>query len=82
MTAKEKAESIIKKHLTAIAEESLDCEKILFYSAKQCALITVDQIIKNNPTNPIKGGYIENLYDNIEESIGFWKEVKREIKKL
>ena len=45
MTPKEKAQELIKKHLTAIAEETIDGEQIMNYNAKQCALVTINQIL-------------------------------------
>ena len=46
MTPNEKAKQLIKEHLTAIAEESMDSDKMMFYSAKQCAIVTVKEFIK------------------------------------
>lgn len=40
MTQNEKAKQLIKKHLTAISEESMDSNKMMFYSAKMCAIVT------------------------------------------
>lgn len=45
MKEKEKAEYLIKKHLTAIVEESMDSDKMMLYSAKQCALIDIQNSI-------------------------------------
>ena len=48
-------------------------------TAKQCAILCVDEIINASPTNPLKGSYIELYSDMIDESIVFWQTVKQEI---
>jgi hypothetical protein len=50
--------------------------------AKQCALITVNEIIKSEPTQPLISGYFELYSDMLDESIKYWQEVKQEIEKL
>ena len=69
MTPKEKAKSLFKKHLTAIAEETMDSDNIIRYNAKQCALITINQVWNALPDKTI---YDHNI-------LGYWKEVKKEI---
>lgn len=61
MTPKEKAEELIKKNLTAIAEESMDSDKIMLYSAKQCALILCDEILSL--------GYSRPFYEETKQEI-------------
>lgn len=69
MTPKEKAKELFDKHFEFV--EALSVQNQI-ENAKQCALITVDEIIK-----PSFHGYI---YIN---SIGnYWEEVKQEIKNL
>jgi len=43
--------------------------------AKQCALIVVDEIINANP-------YSNPLNTNVESTMQYWQEVKKEIEKL
>jgi hypothetical protein len=82
MTPKEKAEELVKKHLTAISEETLDSNNIIMYNAKQCALIAVDNelisIICLNTLctfdNPMKVHFNSKIKE--------LKEVKQEIELL
>jgi hypothetical protein len=66
MTPKEKAEELIDKYLdiTLNAESDDDINK---YTAKQCALIAVEELILNSFPGVIKY---------------HWEEVKQEIEKL
>ena len=68
------AKRLIKAHYIAIGEESMDSNKMMIYSAKQCALISVKEIIKITPSvyltddNEIHSGHCQ-----------YWKEIKKEI---
>jgi hypothetical protein len=68
MTPKEKAEELFGKHYIVCQEytEEIQCS----IQAKQCALIAVDEILKNDTIFL----YVHHL--------DFWKEVKQEIEKL
>jgi hypothetical protein len=68
MTPKEKARELVE----AMAFSCRECD--YESKAKQCALITVDEILKcvNNPDE----------YYLMEYSIFYWKEVEQEINKL
>jgi len=75
MTAKEKAEELYGKYNKIINDNELVCIRKQTYetdrrwiAGKQCALIAVDEIIKE----------LKSLYHTIE----YWQEVKREIEKL
>lgn len=84
MTPKEQAEQLIKKHLTAIAEESMDSDKIMFYNAKQCALVTVNMILDSNPGFPkLFDAYfpIPGIVSIMTSPEKYWEEVKSEIQK-
>jgi len=52
------------------------------YEAKQCALITVEEVIKSYPTDP----HNENSHCEVDEwnedAVYFWKKVKESINKL
>ena len=70
MTPKEKAKELVEKYFYLF---SVELENTIDYrEAKQCALIAVDEIIKYSPNKPLEE------YDPIQ----YFKEVKREIKKL
>lgn len=71
MTPKEKADNLFKKHLTAIAEETMDSDKIMKYNALQCAFITAEEVYKALPD--------KTCYEH--ELLGYWKDVIREIGK-
>lgn len=66
MTAKEKAEKLVER-MQAQRYMSLG-------AAAQCALICVDEIIKNE--------FDSDGVPYKENNIGYWKEVKEEIMKL
>ena len=71
MTPKEKAKELISKMLFEIPCHCDDLQQ-----AKQCALITVDEILSIKPDNPfiVNGYYIA--------PIQYWREVKQEINLL
>lgn len=72
MTPKEKAEELFNKYCYAIRYNEKDSEywtNIIY--AKQCALISVDEILL----------IIESEFEN-EWWINYWQEVKKEINKL
>ena len=75
MTPKEKAEELVDKYYNL---DDLLYETLSFIQAKQCALIAVDEIIKNGGTHYIIE-YKPNSYTN---QVWFWQEVKEEIEKL
>lgn len=64
MTAKEKAKELYWKYYQNISDTSFPEE-----TAKQCALIAVDEIL-------------DNLEDNTGKDIKYWQKVKQEIEKL
>ena len=78
MTAKEKAEDLVNQFKMVLMNEDTDCgEEILCTSiAIKNSLITVDEIIKELLTIQCYG---EN---DIEDSIEWYKEFKKEIEKL
>lgn len=69
MTPKEKAEELYRKYWGYfVSEKSVNS---IFIHAKKCALIAVDEILNNQ--------YPQFEY---ESDIEYWREVKKEIKKL
>ena len=73
MTAKEKATELIEKYICWVSEGNGMQPHEIKYRAKQCALITVDEILKI--WNKLDDGVLSIEYD-------FWQEVKEEITKL
>ena len=72
MTPEEKAEEIFNKYANAIYQRALTVMQ--YEICKQCALITVDEIIASNPI----------AFDEDDNCIAkqWWQEVKIEIEKL
>ena len=71
MTPKEKAKELVSEMCL------LDCRDENIIIAKQCALICVDEILKE--IKEIQFNYDISLKDT---AIRYWKEVKKEINKL
>ena len=74
MTPKEKALELIDKFQELNRSKISDYSRIEFPTAKQCALISVDEILKSNPT------VID--CDKTELNYKYWTEVKKEIDEL
>jgi hypothetical protein len=72
MTPEEKAKELLWKYLPILESWKEDNSN----KAKQCALITVDEILNIKPNNP----FIVNGY--YKAPIQYWREVKQEIEKL
>lgn len=70
LSAKEKAKELVEKYLDIVGRHYADC----IYYAKQCALIAVDEIIKELKKNWFSGKRVF-----LEQ---YWHEVKTEIDKL
>jgi|688.fasta_scaffold1266929_2 hypothetical protein len=82
MTPKEKAIELINSYRIILMNEDTECgNEILCTSiAKQCALIAVDEIIKNN-LEYLRGIELHNdVALNID--LSYWQEVKQEIELL
>ena len=67
MTPKEKAEQLVESFMNIKQQKLADYSIIYHPTAKQCALITVDEIIN------------ELVYDI---QFDYWQQVKQEIEKL
>ena len=84
MTPKEKAKELIdkfKKHSRPLSSGFLVMnEDTTILSAKQCALICVDEIQSFIPYKTYKNTL--HPYDGAELSTDYWQEVKQEIEKL
>lgn len=72
MTAKEKAENLIRKYYSfGINKEG---QTLSWYECKQCTLITVNEVLKS-----IDWDYYEGSSGT---ELNWWQEVKREIENL
>jgi len=70
MKAEEKAKELIER-FNDVDGTDYDCQYLSDDMSKQCALICVDEIIKE--------GYDNNMYQG---RINYWQKVKQEIEKL
>jgi hypothetical protein len=73
MTPQEKAKELVEKMINTYNTTS---DFVYNSTAKQCALITVEEIISAMPTQP-SGSETERI-----DALFFWVEVKEEINKL
>ena len=71
MTPKEKADQLLTKYINQWFAFG---DYLSLAKAKQCALIAVDEILKSNPYDVSK--------TDMDSTIDFWQEVKKEIEKL
>jgi hypothetical protein len=78
MTPKEKAEELVNKFMNIKSLKLSDYSKIYHPTAKKCALITIDDILKS----PSKVDWINEKDINFKPFFNYWKKVKQEIKKL
>ena len=76
MTPREKAKELFRKFIAPTQQwDDVDGYITDEYNAKQCALITVNEIINSNPhSNPMN--------TNGFSTMAYWMEVKQEIDKL
>ena len=77
MTPKEKAKELVEKFYLSEAMGGYgEVPRAYYESAKTCALICVDEIIKVVP-------YVKKLPHLLNtETVEFWNEVKNEIRKM
>ena len=75
MTPKEKAKELLIKFLYYVESFSSEQQN---ENAKQCALISVDEILNSNPSYDDYGGNGWIIIDNSE----YWEQVKVEINEL
>jgi len=79
MTTKEKAEELVDKYMNIKNVKLSDYSIIYLPTAKQCALIAVDEIINTNPKIIINWAFSGTQEFN---NISYWQEVKQEIENL
>jgi hypothetical protein len=77
--AKEKANELYRKYWVYFTHEKT--VNSIFQHAKQCALIAVDEILAEVPTE-ILDTYKGETHFIINDRYLFWQEVKQEIEKL
>ncbi len=78
MTPKEKAFELFDKYMQPIDE--LHKYPMCFATAKQCALIAVDEILQFD--NKIHWSYTHDELIEKTKTIKFWAEVKQQIEKI
>ena len=80
MTPNEKAHELVGKFIENTKEWSeIDGYVIDKYRAKECALVTVDELIKNTKS---MNAYPPNFQIKNSSVKEYWKEVKEEIKRI
>lgn len=89
MTPEEKAKDLVENFYDATDDFPVQCGQYCQGGyidkkglAKQCALMTVDEILASRPFYPHPEGYYELMSDRMDEAEKFWEEVKEEILKL
>ena len=73
MTPKEKAKELVKGYYDELEAHFTESTWVRKEASKQCALIAVDEIIKNIGSKLSLSMYYNN---------GYWQEVKQEIEQL
>jgi predicted RNase H-like nuclease (RuvC/YqgF family) len=82
MTPKEKAKYIVYamlENVKAVDQYNLQLGSMNLYSAKQCALIAVDEIME---FMKMDDEYTETASNANSKWVNYWLEVKQEIEKL
>jgi hypothetical protein len=80
MTPKEKAKELFDKYCFAIRTEETDSgyfTNVIY--AKQCAIIAIDEIIKQWEYIDV---YLADALGELNPNLKYWYEVKQEIEKL
>ena len=78
MTPKEKAEQLVESFMNIKQQKLADYSIIYHPTAKQCALIAVDEIIQE--LEHLK--HTEDCNEDVFDSYQYWEEVKQEIENL
>ena len=74
-TPKEKAEQLVESFMNIKQQKLTDYSRIYHSTAKQCALIAVDEMLKE-----IDVFFLERY--NATDRFYYWQEIKNEIEKL
>jgi hypothetical protein len=75
MTSIEKAKELVNKFVPFV--DTYHYGNLA--NSKQCALISVDEIINSNPTSELSDPFLGN---RTYENVNYWKDVKKEIQSL
>jgi hypothetical protein len=79
MSPKEKAEELTNQFMELKHVKLSDYSRIEWPTARKCALIVVDEILKANPTSEVSAPFLgTRIYDNKS----YWEQVKQEIENL
>lgn len=81
MTPKEKAEELVEKFWIEVEDNDYQTRKMSFKQAKQCALISVDEIL-NWPQVLDTVRISKDVNEFYVRPSRYWTEVKEEINKL
>jgi hypothetical protein len=91
MDAKEQALKMFKTHLTVLAEETMDGNSVLYYNAKQSALVTISEVISFHESL-FDGGFrqvhialsspVKTYLDIMNPQLARIREIESEISKL
>ena len=86
MTPQEKAKELIEKfkpHARQLSSGFLvSNEDVIIKSAKQCALLCVNEILNSHPYSPYDGAYYELPSDRMDDVKHYWNNVVKEITKF
>ena len=67
LDCKEMAMKLIKRHLTAIAEESMDSSVILVNNAHACAIVTADTILNTLVAIRVKNPSLYEYWNDVAD---------------
>ena len=82
MTPKEKAEELVDKYMNIRNVKLSDYSIIYLPTAKQCALIAVDEILNTLKIFPEKDTTSKSVVNFSVSRIMYWVQVKKEIENL
>ena len=82
MTPKEKAEELVDKYMNIRNVKLSDYSIIYLPTAKQCALIAVDEILNTLKIFPEKDTTSKSVVNFSVSRIMYWVQVKKEIEAL
>lgn len=75
---KQEAEAIVKKYLIIVSEENLSSDKILLYTAKECAKAEINAII----VKLVKwSDYFDNGHGAYDSALEYYQNILSELEK-
>ena len=84
MTPKDKAEELVKKYRNPFNRKGCipPTESMFPSTAKQCALLAVDEILElNHPYVIVYKSFEDNIMEDMTQEY-YWEQVKHELEKL